>query len=119
MLQWVQFWGQSCRVNAITTGVKFDIGFRGISVHAAQPGQTVGVVPCSSIDDVLNMPSTWFANLRRYGTDPELRQDRLEDEDYVQIENEALDLIGNTLLHLLSLLLPPSVTDEGSDTSDS
>ncbi len=111
MLQHAQWWGELCEINGVKLP-SLDVGFRAVSVHAANSGQQMVTVPFTSVNDVLGMAKVWYANLRHYGIDPAIRSERIDDEDYVALENDLLDINGNTILHLLSLLLPPKPLEE-------
>lgn len=118
MLQAVQLWGELCTVNDIKLAPHLEGDLLGISVHSAQKGQRVGVVPFRNLKEALNMPKTWLESVRHYGTDPGMRRERLDDDDLVQISNEVLDGQARTMLQLLSLLLPPTSSSETGQPPD-
>lgn len=106
MLQATQFWGELCSQNGIKFPHKLDSNILGFAIHAADTGQDVLVARFDTPNDVLNLPKTLYLSLRRYGEDPEIRAQRIDDADLTQIMNENLDEHGATLLHLLSLVMP-------------
>ena len=106
MLQWVQWWGEMCRTNGKVILSYQGGGPLGMAAHSAEKDQTVVMVPTSRLEAVLDMPKNWLAALRAYGSDPEMRAERLADEGEIQLTNELLDENGKAMMHLLSLLLP-------------
>lgn len=118
MLQTMQFWGHLADHEQ---NPGFDISLEGdpvgISVHAADKGQQVGVVFWTTLRQQLNMPKNLLANLMHYGKSPESRRERLEDTEFAQLQNELLDLHGKTLCDVLFLILPsrPSPPSENED----
>ncbi|MCK4340559.1 MAG: hypothetical protein KAY37_02400 [Phycisphaerae bacterium] len=107
IVQWSQWWGKLCELNNLKTDYAMDTGFQGITTHAANQGQKIGVVPVTTLHDALKMASVWLANIRAYGRDPSLRTERIDDEGVTQVSNEWLDSIAPILMAVLALTLPP------------
>ncbi len=108
ILEYVQWWGEFCKINRIETGIKADgKEFIGVAVNAADAKQHVVIVPCNSPEAALDMPNAWFRALREYGSDVALRAERVDDTSLTGTVNEFLDSYGEILLSLLSLVISP------------
>jgi hypothetical protein len=115
ILQGVQWWGEIGKLNKfLPLEITGELRCLSFSVHAAGKGQQVQIVPINTLLAILNMPKAYLEALRSYGKDSTHRAQRVEDSDYIQLENENLDTYAETLLQLLALVLPASSKEDQS-----